>query len=784
MIKKYTSSCLLIFLISSSLHGLYPQAVTGGIYSAALGMINSVILQGVSTPDSTKAYLAFQGTVTVDPGLIGVDVATNTLLGAISASFPFTADSSIAMTPDGTKMYIGNAADPLNLYAILNTGSSFISASITPGIFLTNDNGRITITPDGTKAYITNQGIPYPTTTGDKIAIIDVATDTATGYVSDPSSLLKRPMAIAITPDGKTAYACNLLPAPPIVQNFRIVIIDVATDTVTGMVPINTSFPLVTPGIVYIVINPSGTRAYAAIGGSGGTIRILDLTKNPAVIIGSINNPTTVSTRGLVISPDGSTLYRAGPTYIDMFDLTQDTPTFISTVNNSLFNTDLYGIAIAADGKKAYSIFDGASSAIAVLSYYQSPAGPPDRSFANQGFALTPVSTADSMNGITTQTDNKIVVTGATQTTNSRLFLARYTSDGVLDTTFNSGGSTPGTQIFTATGSKSTGNAVIMQDDGKIVVVGFVVEDQTKLLVARYTTAGVLDTTFNGTGYNAVSIGTGATANAMFIDSGLITVAGSSVINGIPNFILAQFDSTGALVPSFGTGGIATTEIGTNASITTITRNPFTGAITVIGNANNQITIARYDTGGSLDPSFGVAGIAQPNIGSPAIARGGFQAFITNDPSPDYRIVVVGSTYLSRKNQSLIMQLDNAGNLDTSFNTVGYNITPIAYGSGFNAGFFNIIFKTPTLVSSPIVQRNYIAVGYGIGALSNQLCIAQYLDNGTLDTSFGTNGIVLTALGDDASVQAVTMQTIAPYGIITGGVTDGTFCVGRYSPTL
>ena len=111
--------------------------------------------------------------------------------------------------------------------------------------------------------------------------------------------------------------------------------------------------------------------------------------------------------------------------------------------------------------------------------------------------------------------------------TRDEFALIRLNQDGSLDTTFGVSGS-----VTTAIGtSDDRAYAVLIQPaDGKIVAAGYTFNGANKdVAVVRYTTDGLLDTTFNGTGYNTFDVDGGDdVAYAMAIQSdGKILIAGS-----------------------------------------------------------------------------------------------------------------------------------------------------------------------------------------------------------------------------------------------------------------
>ena len=206
------------------------------------------------------------------------------------------------------------------------------------------------------------------------------------------------------------------------------------------------------------------------------------------------------------------------------------------------------------------------------------------------------------------QPDGKIVAGGMAQNvpTGTDFALARYNSDGSLDTTFGTGGKV--TTDFGSIAEQSTGIA-FLTDQGqlKIVAVGAVAGGATNhnFGVARYNANGTLDSTF-GTGGKVVTPvdPSGADASSVAIASdGTIVVAGAG-----PNFTLARYDVHGALVPSFGSGGIVIRTMAGGAFPDAIAIQP-DGKIIVSGSYGGFFGLERYAANGTLDTSFGTATI-------------------------------------------------------------------------------------------------------------------------------------------------------------------------------
>jgi uncharacterized delta-60 repeat protein len=737
------------------------------------------------TPDGAYVYTA-NGNV--------IDMATFNLSTPIPG-VPLNDPFSIAITPNGTTGYIVNQGN--NTISIIDIATNTFTGNVAdphgiippqPGssVFLQG----IAITPDGSTAYITAKDEVYglPISAYGVVFILDIATNTITGKVSDPDFTLNDPFPIAITPDGSKAYVVNEgynvdNPGP-----CTISVLDIASNTITDEIYIADGLQI--SPYNGIVITPDGSTAYVTLNTSNDII-IIDVATNTQ--IGTITDSNFNGTAGIAITPDGNTLYVTSVTNVRpapsvfIIDLTTNPATVVGSIVDTSNHPPKPSVTIAIPSNFTSNPYVVAqnfveSAGITYLIGYVPAPGILDPTFGNQGITLTPSSRQDFSKSLAVKSGGQIVLGGVTSLLDPQIFLAQYTVNGVLDTTFNSTGSTPGTQTLLV-GSRTEGNALAIDSSGNILVAGFAIQSQTNMIVARYTSAGILDTTFNSTGYNTLSIGSGATANAIGLQSsGNIILAGTAVINGIPNIALARFTTSGALDTTFGTNGITTTQIGTFASIASVAIDSSHNII-VAGNANNQITVARYTPSGTLDNTFGTGGIVQPNIGSPAVAY----SVIVDRITGSNHIVIAGSTKINGTNQSLIMRLTSTGTFDTSFNSTGYTITPIAYGSEF----YTLVGNTSSSNTS------YLTAGYANGAQSYQLSLAEYISNsatgvavGQLNPAFGQSGVSLTNLGDVAYVKGSSLQPVPSsypsevYTFIVGGITNDTFFVGRYGCSL
>ena len=259
-----------------------------------------------------------------------------------------------------------------------------------------------------------------------------------------------------------------------------------------------------------------------------------------------------------------------------------------------------------------------AASDFALARY--NPNGSLDTSFGVGGKVITDFGEDEIPNSIAVQPDGKIVAAGVITGKGAAsidFLIVRYNPDGSLDTTFGEAG-----RVRTDfSSSRDTLIAAALQSDGKIVAVGVTSSDfsttSPDYALARYNSDGSLDTTFDKDGKVTTDSGNQSldSAMAVAIDSnGKIVVAGeSSNSNGTLaiDFSLARYNSDGSLDATFGTGGKVTTDFGTPQDRANDVSIQPDGKIIAAGNTREDLPIganfalARYLTNGALDPSFG-----------------------------------------------------------------------------------------------------------------------------------------------------------------------------------
>lgn len=429
----------------------------------------------------------------------------------------------------------------------------------------------------------------------------------------------------------------------------------------------------------------------------------------------------------------------------------------------------------------------GLNSGAAFAQAPASSGGNLDVTFAGTGkVAPLPSGNQESINAVAVQPDGKIVVAGlASITGGSGFIVSRFNTDGSPDTAFGGGGS------FRTTFGSNNGAAayaVMIQPDGKIVVAGSGTDaNNLKVFaVARFTNAGLLDTTFgtNGKATATFFVPSNFGFAAALQPDGKIVVAGYTGETNTPSdMAIVRFTSTGALDSSFGTSGKARFDFNnTSIDVAYALALQADGKIVIAGYSetagNDVFALIRVTSTGQLDATFGNGGRVSTDFaaGTFDIARG--LAIGT-----DGRIIAVGATSINEQFDFAIAQYNPNGTPDTTFGTNGTVITDFPDG------------PTPRTNSALAVviqpDNKFIVAGVAQVPPSQDFALARYNPTGALDASFGNGGRVTTDFGNTTNAQNDTARALAlqPDGrIIAGGVTvrtDNTtgYALARYIGT-
>ncbi len=366
---------------------------------------------------------------------------------------------------------------------------------------------------------------------------------------------------------------------------------------------------------------------------------------------------------------------------------------------------------------------------------------------------------------------------GGTSAFSSELASANATITAVNDApTFGDGTPLPGNDGIVTTDIASDSNnvfAMTVQADGKILAIGYSGNGSTRdIALLRYHPNGSLDTSFGGGGVVITDIaGTADLGFDVAIQpDGKILVSGQTFNGTDYDFALIRYNSDGSLDATFGTGGIVTTDFaglddhGKGMTLQT------DGKILVTGVTNNgadyDFALARYNSDGSLDASFGTAGLVTTGIGP------GDDQAVDVAVQPDGKILVSGESFNGANSDFALVRYNVDGSLDAGFGAGGRVTTDFALG----------VDKGVRLTLQP--DGKILVAGHSFNGTDYDFALARYNADGSLDTGFGTGGKLTTAIGASDDV-AYNVAVQADGKILVSGDSDNgsddDFAVVRYN---
>ncbi len=364
-------------------------------------------------------------------------------------------------------------------------------------------------------------------------------------------------------------------------------------------------------------------------------------------------------------------------------------------------------------------------------------AGSLDTTFGKGGVTVTTLTPAGGNNSaipysVKLQTDGKILVlvninNGTSFTTN----VLRYTTSGLLDTTFGAGG------IATLPTTLTTFETMALQTTGEIVVAGEATDPATgaaAFVVERLNANGSADTSFGKGGLAIASLGFPGTESVVLIqpNSDILLCGQLEPVGRRQPFhtALARFTSTGALDPTFGSGGTVNVTAAGGCSAMALLSS---GEIQIVnGQATAQFTanggLESTVTGGVLIES---AGSEVPSATSIFQPNGGY-LFATQ--------LFAGLESRARNSSAEVLRFTSTGSPDSSFANPSFHYAGNG-GSGIEA--------VPNALA---VQSNGDIVIVGEQTTSTPTGssivngLARLNPNGTLDSTFGNGGTVTNSV--------------------------------------
>jgi uncharacterized delta-60 repeat protein len=372
-----------------------------------------------------------------------------------------------------------------------------------------------------------------------------------------------------------------------------------------------------------------------------------------------------------------------------------------------------------------------------------------DSSFASGGSAIVPVGYWAGAASVAVQSDGRILTAGEANVGGQNVIVAtRMTSAGRLDPSFGRNGIV--TVAINGGAGVDSGDALVLQPDGKIVIAGSG-RDGTygplTFAAVRLTPNGSLDQTFGQGGIVNVPIGSYSIANAVALQSDGKIVLGGTALEAHNEFAAARLNPNGSLDTTFGGDGIATFPGPTAGAWALDIEGD--GKPVLAGQADyynpqiggaQQFMAARLNRDGTPDTTFGGDGLVTIPVGGTSL---GFGLAHTVDG----KLLVAGPAYTTT-NVNAVVKLTASGALDTSYGNGGIAAVPDYYGAN------GLVLDQAGNAVMPEVGPAALRVSPG----------------GTADQTFGNQGNALASTGGGGAANGAAIQSDGK--IVLAGATN------------
>lgn len=389
----------------------------------------------------------------------------------------------------------------------------------------------------------------------------------------------------------------------------------------------------------------------------------------------------------------------------------------ILLISNDFRNDYAFSNKIMDDGKILIAGYSKAGTKSDFALAKINSDGTLDSTFGTNGKVISTISTGnDLIRNIEIQSDGKVLVFGSTSL---KFTMVRYTSDGVLDTTFDTDG------ILILNHNMGIGNPRLkILLNGKMILAGTSDNDYK---VIQLLADGSYDSTFDSDGVLIVNENKDSLNFLIEKPDGKLITGGYSYDVSLNDYTIKEFelDADGAILSNNTKKLYLSYETNLGASIELNDQSILTLSSDFINN-QASIVIKKILANGEQDMSFGISGRVDIPYGTTSGLSKAIQL-------SDNKILV--STY-----SASLIRLNPDGQLDSTFGTGGVlNIRNLSNALGVIDDFI-ISNDNKILLAVDYYDSNDGSDNTGVLKLNM---------NGTIDNSFGTNGIVMYKFNED-----------------------------------
>jgi uncharacterized delta-60 repeat protein len=360
-------------------------------------------------------------------------------------------------------------------------------------------------------------------------------------------------------------------------------------------------------GVDHSFNSPSGSNGSLWNAGAGAGANDLALTASGSAIAAgyAVQDAGDDNFAVLRASQDGTTLTNFGGS--DGEDVSAAAGNADDDDSAAAVAIDPADGAIVVAGKVDPTAADGATNDdgdVAVARY--TSAGVLDTGFSSDGIRTVNIGGKDSAASVAVQLDGRIVVAGTRGPigagTEFDHFVLRLNDTGLLDSGF--GGASTGFRVQSEVSAPNTGTALALLPDGRIVVGGETLAGQSDWVLARYTSTGVPDTSFDGDGSQTYSFpGEAASLSSLALQADGKVVIGGNILSTERDFAVGRVLADDPPPPTL---------TGTNPASPANNNSP-----RILGSAEALSTVALYANATCTPPTVATgpaAGLLSPGF--------------------------------------------------------------------------------------------------------------------------------------------------------------------------
>ncbi len=388
-----------------------------------------------------------------------------------------------------------------------------------------------------------------------------------------------------------------------------------------------------------------------------------------------------------------------------------------------------------------------------------------DSTWGTNGIVTHQTAYGSSIADIVLNISGQITTIGTARTNDDHTMewaIVQYNQDGSLSPNFGLNGEV----ILDFSPHDDIATDGILQTDGKLLVAGFTFNADSAtydFAMARYMKTGVLDYTFGNNGiviiptYKNYYIQGRNVSIALQADNKIVL---TSVVtsNTQEQLYIGRYQTNGLIDSTFGTNGYVNLAISPFILHTSVAIDNSQNIIVGFVNNFTSLGIIRLLSNGNLDYNFNGNGIVFTPI-SVSDAFENTELQLQNDG----KIVLFGNAYDTIGTNSLVIcRYTVTGLLDSTFNQDG------------------IINGYPFMGTSLCIQSDnkILVVGNKYINSTQILALTRYQTDGSLDSTFGNNGLIVTDLQGDEAIEKVVLTSSNE--ILVGGFFQSYSLLAKY----